>query len=61
MLLDDLRHQAPILLVEHDMDAVFTLADHISVLDYGKVIASDDVDAIRNDPVVRDAYLGKDS
>jgi branched-chain amino acid transport system ATP-binding protein len=56
--LDTLRHEAPILLVEHDMDAVFALADRISVLVYGKVIATGTVDEIRNNPTVRTAYLG---
>ncbi len=56
--LDMLRHEAPILLVEHDMDAVFALADRISVLVYGKVIATGTVDEIRNNPTVRTAYLG---
>ncbi|MCC5970262.1 MAG: ABC transporter ATP-binding protein [Pararhodobacter sp.] len=53
-----LKEQAPILLVEHDMDAVFRLADRITVLVYGRIIASGSVDDIRNDPEVRRAYLG---
>ena len=56
--LDSLRHEAPILLVEHDMDAVFALADRISVLVYGEVIATGTGDEIRNNPEVRRAYLG---
>jgi branched-chain amino acid transport system ATP-binding protein len=60
-LLDSLRAEAPILLVEHDMDAVFALADRISVLVYGQIIATGTVDEIRRDPEVRSAYLGDDT
>ena len=58
--LDNLRAEAPILLVEHDMDAVFSLADRISVLVYGRVIATGSAAEIRNDPEVRRAYLGEE-
>ena len=58
--LGELKHKAPILLVEHDMDAVFTLADRISVLVYGEIIASGSVDEIRGNPIVRSAYLGEE-
>ncbi|MBN9243721.1 MAG: ABC transporter ATP-binding protein [Mesorhizobium sp.] len=57
--LDDLRREAPILLVEHDMEAVFALADRISVLVYGRIVATGTADDIRNDPEVRRAYLGE--
>ncbi len=58
VFLDTLRSEAPILLVEHDMDAVFALADRISVVVYGRVIATGTVDEIRQSPEVREAYLG---
>ena len=59
--LDSLRSEAPILLVEHDMDAVFALADRISVLVYGRVIATGTVQDIRTNAEVRKAYLGDDA
>ena len=58
--LDQLRHRAPILLVEHDMDAVFSLADRISVLVYGKIIFTGSVADVRNNAQVRAAYLGEE-
>ncbi|MEM7615150.1 MAG: ABC transporter ATP-binding protein, partial [Pseudomonadota bacterium] len=51
--LDKLRNDAPILLVEHDMDAVFALADRISVLVYGEIIATGTVEEIRADAQVQ--------
>jgi branched-chain amino acid transport system ATP-binding protein len=58
-LLNDLRQEAPILLVEHDMDAVFALADRVSVLVYGRVIANGSVSEIRSNAEVRRAYFGE--
>jgi branched-chain amino acid transport system ATP-binding protein len=57
-LLDALRFEAPILLVEHDMDAVFALADRISVLVYGRVLMTGTVAEVRASAEVRAAYLG---
>jgi branched-chain amino acid transport system ATP-binding protein len=57
-LLQELRREVTILLVEHDMDAVFALADRITVLVYGRVIASDTPAAIRGNEEVKRAYLG---
>ena len=58
-LLKELRREVTILLVEHDMEAVFALADRISVLVYGRVIACDVPDAIRVNEDVKRAYLGE--
>jgi branched-chain amino acid transport system ATP-binding protein len=57
-LLQALRKEVTIVLVEHDMDAVFALADRISVLVYGRVIACDVPAAIRQNEEVKRAYLG---
>jgi branched-chain amino acid transport system ATP-binding protein len=59
-LLARLKGRYSILLIEHDMDVVFSLADRVSVLVQGRVIASGAAETIRNDPLVREAYLGED-
>jgi branched-chain amino acid transport system ATP-binding protein len=58
-MLRDMKKELTILLVEHDMEAVFALADRITVLVYGRVIASGKPHDIRNNAQVRDAYLGE--
>ena len=59
-LLTSLKQRHTIVLVEHDMDAVFKLADRISVLVYGRLIATGEPESIRANPEVRSAYLGTD-
>lgn len=56
--LQKLKGQFTIVLIEHDMDAVFALADRVSVLVYGQIIATGTPEAVRSDPEVRTAYLG---
>ncbi len=60
-LLAELRPGHAILLVEHDMDAVFRIADRITVMVNGAVIASDVPEAVRVNPVVQAAYLGSEN
>lgn len=61
----DLIHKATegktLLIVEHDMGVVFGLADRISVLVYGEIVATGTPEEIRNDPRVKEAYLGEDA
>ncbi len=57
-LIAELKTQCTLLMIEHDMDAVFRLADRISVLVSGRVIATGTPDAVRQSAEVRKAYLG---
>jgi len=58
--LGTLKRRMTIVLVEHDMDAVFTLADRISVMVYGRIIATGTPAEVRGNEAVRRAYLGED-
>ena len=58
VLLNELRNEFPMLLVEHDMDAVFQLADALSVLVDGRIVAQGSPAEVRDDPQARTAYLG---
>ena len=57
-VLRQIKKKKTILLIEHDMDAVFSLADQISVLVYGRIIATGSKEEIRSNPEVQQAYLG---
>lgn len=59
-LIHQLKKEMTILLVEHDMEAIFSLADRITVLVYGEVVATGSVEEIRSNPAVRQAYLGEE-
>jgi len=59
-LLNELKVSHAILLVEHDMDAVFRVSDRITVMGNGRVLASDTPQAIRANADVQEAYLGEE-
>lgn len=59
-MLRGLKGRYTIVLIEHDMDAVFSLADRVSVLVYGTLLVTGEPAAVRADPRVREAYLGEE-
>ena len=60
-LMAELKRDYAIILIEHDMDAVFRLADRVSVLVYGRIVATGDPERVRANPEVRTAYLGEEA
>ena len=60
-LIQNLPRSLTIMIVEHDMDVIFSLADRITVLHYGQVIRSGTPNQVRHDPKVQEIYLGKSS
>ena len=59
-MIDKVTRNHTLIIIEHDMDVVFSLADKISVIHYGIVLASDIPERIKNDQRVKDAYLGEE-
>jgi len=59
-LIKEVTQGRSLVIVEHDMDVVFSLSDRVSVLVYGQVIATGTPDEIRNNPAVKEAYLGEE-
>ncbi|MFO7813768.1 MAG: ABC transporter ATP-binding protein [Pelovirga sp.] len=59
-LIAGLKQQMTIVLVEHDVEAIFSLADRITVLVYGEIVATGTADEIRSSAAVREAYLGEE-
>ncbi|HXE20554.1 ABC transporter ATP-binding protein [Castellaniella sp. UC4442_H9] len=60
-LIRDITRGKTLFIVEHDMDVVFGLSDRISVLVYGRIVATGTPDEIRSNPVVKEAYLGEET
>jgi branched-chain amino acid transport system ATP-binding protein len=58
-LIDNLPRSLTMLIVEHDMDVIFSLADRVTVLHFGQVISEGSPEEVRADPMVQEIYLGK--
>ena len=58
-MIKEITRDCTLLMVEHDMDVVFGLADRVTVIHYGKVLATGVPETIRQDVNVREAYLGR--
>ena len=59
VMIKEITRDCTLLMVEHDMDVVFGLADRVTVIHYGKVLASGAPESIRQDATVKEAYLGR--
>jgi branched-chain amino acid transport system ATP-binding protein len=55
------QHQVTVVMTEHDMDVIFGLADRLTVMNYGEIIASGTLEEVRNNALVREVYLGKET
>ena len=58
-IIDDITRTAAVIVVEHDMQFIRSIAETVTVFHQGAILVEDHVDAVMSDPLVRDLYLGK--